>query len=127
MKETEYRSENAAHGGSLEAFIAEEVDISGITTSKLFRVKDDLKGYSIIGVQAVSANLTGTLDGTIDLVESHDNINFDDTGASAVLSTADGSVTLKEVDFSGKYAGVQFTKIGITGGTITLIFIAKRK
>jgi len=125
--DTIYRSETAAHGGSIEAVLAGEVDISGLGASELFRVSDDLKGYSIINAQVVWAGLTGTLNGVATIAQSNDGVNFDDTVSTVTIASADGSSTLEKVDFSGKFAAVNFAKIGLTGGTISIVFIAKRK
>ena len=127
MKDPIYRSETAAHGGSIEIEVTVDYDVAVSAATKLFRIKDDLKGYSIISAQAVWADLTGTLNGTIDLVQSHDGANFDSTGSTHTIASAAGSITLEEIDFNGKYAGIDFAKVGLTGGTIKIIFIAKRK
>ena len=95
--------------------------------SKKFIVNVDLLGYSTISFQVEWTGLTGTLNGTVALQQSHRGVFYDIINDQTItLNSASGSTTLAEYDFSGRYAAVDFVKSGITGGIMTITFIAKR-
>ena len=125
--EPKYEAEQAGHGPSVEAVLAVDIDINTLGSTEDFVIRDSLKGFSIISVQVVWSGLTGTLDGTVDLIQSNDSETFDEMGVGTTLSTAASSATIERLNFGGKFAGLRFVKTGITGGTLSAIMIVKRK
>lgn len=116
---------SGAWGSPVGEFI-KEVDISEIGATESINVSDEFSwGAQLVSCQVVSEGLTGTLNGTVDLQQSNDGVNYDLLGIQTNLSVANGSNTLQKSDFSGKYLGVLITKSSLSGGKIKLIFIVK--
>lgn len=87
--------------------------------------------YFVVSMQLAWSGVTGTLDGVLTFQQSNDGVNFDDvlkgdeTPLEHVIDNAAGSVTLADVQFSGRFARCKFVANGITGGTLDGTIIAK--
>lgn len=116
---------------SLQGFPAGEAtinveDLSVIGSTKDITLHDPFSLGAVRGsCQVVAKSLTGTLNGTVDLIQSNDGENWDLVGAQTTLSSANGSDTIETNAFSGKFLGVRVTKGGLTGGSLKLVFIIK--
>lgn len=103
-----------------------EIDMSTIGATEDVLIFDEFSWSAyLVSCQVVSTGLTGTLNGTVDLMSSNDGENYDLLGVQSSLISANGSNTLERVEFSGKYTGVKITKNGITGGTLKVHFVVK--
>ena len=119
-------NEDALHGAPIGEFTI-EVDLATIGATKEIQIHDIFSIHAkTVSCQVVATSLTGTLDGTVQLTQSNDEENFDDiTPSVTTLDAANKHDTLEKVDFSGKILGATIAKVGLTGGTVKLVFIVK--
>lgn len=121
------RPKNASGGAGGVHVVVSDFDISAMGSSKSFALPDDLLGFSILSIQGAWTGATGTLDGSVELLQSNDGSNFDETGTTFAVNSANGSNSLESVDFSGRYAGVKITKNNLTAGLLTLTLVVKAR
>ncbi len=107
-----------------ECFV--EVDMSLIGSTQVVSIDDAFSlGAKIVSCQVVAVGLTGSFNGTVDLAQSNDGLNWDTLGIQNSLTAANQSGTLATATFSGKYLGVKITKGAILAGLVRLYFVAK--
>jgi len=91
----------------------------------------NFNGFEKYSIQAIWADVTGTNNGTIKVLQSLDGTNFDQlktinsAGAEVdfgiTMSGTDGSATIEDkVGFTGKTMKVVFAEGTITGGTLDI-------
>ncbi len=121
-------TENSSVGAPVGEFSI-EVDIATMGATKDIQIHDRFSMFAkTVSCQVVATGLTGTLDGTVQLIQSNDEETFDNiVPAVTTLDAADRHDTLEKVDFSGKIIGATIAKVGLTGGTVKLIFIVKHQ
>jgi len=107
--------------------IVKDVDISTLGATKDWILRDDLLGFAIVSIQGEWSGLTGTLDGTVDMIQSNAGTSWDVSGAQFTMSLAAESDTLQSSNFGSRYIGARFTKVGLTGGLLTLTIVVKSK
>lgn len=75
-------------------------------------------------MQINSVTLAGTLDGTVDLLQSNDRVNFNRLAGFSLytLATADTSVSYESEKFTHQYFAFKITKNNLTGGNVKLFF-----
>lgn len=90
----------------------------------------DIGLYSLASVQLIWSGLTGTINGTLTIECSDDNINWDtkNNGVTPCVITVSGAagndvLTISEV--SEKYYRAKWDNVGVTGGLVTAILTAK--
>jgi len=78
--------------------------------------------------QINSVALTGTLDGTVDLEQSNDGVNFNALAGfvTHTLNVADASLSFENDFFSHSRFQIRLTKNNLTGGIVTFIFVYKK-
>jgi len=134
MEQTRTSTLNRQQATALHSNVAgiskfvENFDLSTVSTSvKDFCFRDSLLSSKIVSIQAKWSGLTGTLDGTIDLIQSHDgeDDSWDTCDCLSTMNLVADSRTLEKADFGSQFSGIRYTKNGITGGSLTLTIIAK--
>ncbi len=90
----------------------------------------DLALYNVASMQLIWSGLTGTINGTLTFEVSDDGVNWDTKkigGSDAVItvSGAAGNDVLSSVEITERYARANWAKVGVTGGTIDCIILAK--
>jgi len=123
----DYAPETAMEAASGEAVLVKDLNIANAAASVDIVSRASLRGYQVLSIQAEWSGLTGTLDGTLDLIQSHTFKKFDLLGVQSVMTAASDSSTMERLNFGGKFAGIRFAKTGITAGLLTLTLIVKRK
>lgn len=102
-----------------------DIDLTTISGSEDTLLPHDLLGYKVISVQVVWKDLTGTFDGNAEIIQSNNGSDFDRTSISTQLTSTNGSNTLYDNVFNGRYVGVRLNRGSIVTGTVQLIFILK--
>jgi len=109
-----------------ESSYTEDMSTLGAVTD--IQIHDPFSQGAIhVSAQVVSSGLTGTLDGTVDLIESNDGLNWNLMSHQTTLDTVSKSAILKESDFCCKFLGIRITKGQITAGAVKIILLAKQR
>ena len=96
----------------------------GTDTTITFSLSDNV----VWGLQINSVALTGTLDGTVDLLQTNDGVNFNALAGfvTHTLASANASLSFENDFFSHSRFQIKLTKNNLTGGTVTFIFVYKK-
>ena len=98
-------------------------DISTDTT-----VSFTMPNNIVWSAQVNSVSLTGVLDGTFILQQSNDGTNFNTLAGftTLTLNAANASTSYEKASFSHKIFAFKITKVGLTGGSVVVVFNFKR-
>jgi len=121
------KNANALGNAGGHKTIVEEVDISTLGATKDWKIPEDITGFALVSIQGEWSGLTGTLDGTVDMIQSNAGTSWDTSGAQLTMSVAADSDVLQSSNFGSRFIGARFTKVGLTGGTLTLTLVVKSK
>lgn len=95
----------------------------GTDTTITFSISDNV----VWGCQINAVSLTGTLDGTVNLLQSNDRVTFNQLSgfSTFTLVVANGSKSFENSHFSHKFFAITLTKNGLTGGNVDFLFTYK--
>jgi len=90
----------------------------------------DLALYNFASVQLIWSGITGASTGTLTVEVSDDNVNWDTKMIGAVpmvitISGAAGNDVITTTEVTERYYRASWVKVGVTGGTVTAIIMAK--
>ena len=84
--------------------------------------------WNIVSIQIAWEGLTGTLDGVLTVQQRNaDFLPWQDTTLTANVDSAAGTHIFENIEFGGESLNLKFALTGITGGTVSIVCIGKRK
>src|SRR5690554_822725 len=121
----EKTTESAVFGSPVGEFEV-ELDLSLEPSSKDVMIHDDFSlGGHQVSCQAVATDLTSSLDGSLQLIQSNNGEDWAVIDVPTNLDTNNNSVILEKDHFNCKYIGVRVTKGSIASGVVKLYFVIK--
>lgn len=109
----------------IKKVVFEDIDVK----TKVWSVGNDLKDFNSISVHFTFKNLTGTLNGTVSILQSSDpELTYVAIPTlTGNLDSATGALTLESSEFLSGNIAISVNGVGITGGTMTAVVVAKKK
>lgn len=101
---------------NLESYLVRGFDLS---TGERTWLSDDLSAFSSYFVTFIWNNVTGTLDGSLLIRDTDDDVLFESL-ETVILDTSDESRERPNINLKQNKLSVKFTPNGITGGRLSI-------
>jgi len=112
---------------SYQEIICRDLDISTYSGSEMNRVIKAMN-WNIVSIQVAWKDLTGTLNGELTLQQRNaDFLPWQETTLAANVDSAESTHIFENIEFGGESLNLKFDLAGITGGTVSIVYIGKRK
>jgi hypothetical protein len=112
---------------SYQHVICKDLDISVYADGQMERVIEAMN-WNVVSIQIAWKNLTGTTNGTLLIQQRNaDFLPWQSTTLTANVNSANGTHIFENIEFGGESLNVVFDLVGITGGTVSIVYIGKRK
>jgi len=93
-----------------------DIDMATSVSTDSFHISS----YSIVAIQFIWSSVTGTINGTLQVQGSNNNKDWANIGSATSVSGASGTALFEIPRTAVKNLRVVYTKIGITGGALTI-------